>query len=161
MGIKFKFLKPISKEKFLHNLVNAKKRNSKYKHDLHKLVENENKATLQILDKSGKSIINCDFEFHEKDDVVYVECEAENYDNLQLLLVFDLLESINEQAIVRYIDSKFFFNGDVEFYFIQDGPRQEIHKVASDRVNLQEVTNSRTIVKVRQVLEEIQRVDFI
>jgi len=161
MGIKIKFLNPVSQEKFLHNLLNAKKGNSNYKHFNHKFFQEvKDKVVFRIFDDKLKNLVNCEIDFYPN-DVIHIECEANNYDELQSLLVFDLLEAINERAVVRYVDSKIFFNGDVEFYFISDGPRQEIQKVSSDRRNLLEVSNSRIVTQIKQILEEINRVDFI
>lgn len=160
MTVKIKFLIPVSKNKFMHQLVNARKINSHYKHFPHKVLEEvPNKVNFRIFD-GDKNLLNCEIDFYN-DDTVCIECDALNYDALQSLLVFDLLESINEKAVVAFFDSKFFFNGDVEFYFIAEGPRQEIQKVSSDRNNLLEVTNSRIKLEITETLAEIRRLDFI
>lgn len=162
MRVKIKFLAPVSQEKLIHNLVNAKKRNPHYKHHLHKLIqEAKDKVSFQVFGESNKNLVYCDIDFYPEENLVDIECEASNYDQLHSLLVFDLLESIDEKAVIRFIDSKIFFNGGMEFYFVSNGPRQEIHRVSSDRNNLLEVTNSRTVVQIRQILEEVSQFDFI
>jgi hypothetical protein len=154
MTVKIKFLNPVSKNKFLHNLVNSRKINSYYRHFPHKLLnEATDNVTFRIFD-GDKDLVKCEIEFCEN-GIVQIEYDALNYDALQSLLVFDLLESIDEKAVVAYVDSKFYFNGGMEFYFVVEGPRQEIHKVSSNRNDLLEVTNSRTILEIKNALCEI------
>lgn len=161
MGIKIKFLTPIKLEKFLHNLVNAKKRNSNYKHYSHELIDNDNNEfTFRIFDDS-RDIVYCDISCYT-DGTLHIEVKPGcDLDALQSLLVFDLLEDINEKAVIRFLTSKYFFNGDKEFYYVADGPRTKLQKVSSNRDDLLEVDNSRTIAQITQILEEIQQVDFI
>ena len=158
MGIKIKFLTPVSQGKFLHNLVNAKKSNPNYKHIPHKLLEEaKDKVSFRITDDDGKNIVYCDIDFFPEDNMVYVECQpGGNPDALQSLLLFDLLESINEKAVIRFFSSLYFFNGGMELYFVSGGPRQKVHKVSSNRNDLLEVGNSRIIAEITQVLEEIK-----
>ncbi|MDD3607176.1 MAG: hypothetical protein PHQ20_00025 [Candidatus Moranbacteria bacterium] len=154
MGIKIKFLKPVSQNKFLHNLVNAKKRNSNYKHLYHKLLEEaQDKFSFQIYDEN-KNIVYCDIDFYPQDNEVCIECQPCDFEMLQSLLVFDLLESINEKSIIRFIDFKYFFDGGMDFYLVQGGLKNKIYKISSDRMNTLDVTNSR-------ILAEIDGLDFI
>jgi hypothetical protein len=149
MTVKIKFLKPVTQDKFLHNLVNAKKRNINYKHLHHFVIdEAKDKVSFHLNDENGEVVV-CDIDFYPDENLVDFECYPCDFGKLQSLLVFDLLESINEEAIVRFLDEKFFFDGGVDFYIVIDGKRNIIHKVSSDRNNLMEVTNSRILAKIK------------
>jgi hypothetical protein len=154
MTVKIKFLTPVSQNKFLHNLVNAKKRNANYKHFTHRLIKEKDKAWFTIDEVN----VSCEINFYPNDNVADIECQPCDFEKLQSLLVFDLLESINEKAVVRFLDSKFFFNGDVEFYFVSNN---RLQKVSNNRNSLLAVDNSRIMAEITRILEEIQRVDFI
>jgi len=159
MTVKIKFLNPVSQNKFLHNLVNAKKRNSEYKHLYHKLIEEaKDKVSFYISDEENKVSVSFEVDFYPDENLVDIECQPCDFGKLQSLLVFDLLESINEKAVIRFIDEKFYFDGGVDFYIIIGGKKEIIRKVSSDRNNLLEVTNSRII---GQIMAEIKALDFI
>ena len=144
----------------MHNLVNAKKRNVEYKHLYHKLLEEaKDKVSFRISGEDGKTIVFCDIDFYPSENLVDIECQPCDFDKLQSLLIFDLLESINEKAIVRFIDTKFFFDGGMDFYVeFKDRNGEGIRKVSSDRDNLLEVTNLGTF---KRVMAEIKALDFI
>ncbi len=155
MTVKIKFLKSVTQDKFLHNLVNAKKKNSEYKHFHHHLFEEaKDKVSFSINDESGKNIVRCGIDFYPNENLVEMECSPCDFGKLQALLVFDLLQDINERAIVRFIDEKIYFDGGMDFYYVTDGPRPKIKKVSSSRDDFLEVTNSR-------ILAEIDALDFI
>lgn len=159
MTVKIKFLKPVTQDKFLHHLVNAKKRNVEYKHLYHKLLEEDNdKVSFRIFDEQNKNVVYCDIDFYPEENLVDIECQPCDFGKLESLLVFDLLESINENAVVRFIDTKFYFDGGMDFYVVIDRKKEIIRKVSSDRNNLIEVTNSRII---GQIMAEIKALDFI
>jgi hypothetical protein len=157
MTVKIKFLKnPVSQVKFLHNLVNAKKRNSNYKHLHHYVIdEAKDKVSFHLNDENGEVVV-CDIDFYPNENLVDIEVHPCDFGKLQSLLVFDLLESINEEAVVRFIDEKFYFDGGMDFYIVIDGKKEIIRKVSSDRENLLEVTSARII---GQVMTEIRALD--
>jgi len=154
MTVKIKFLKPVTQNKFLHNLVNAKKRNSNYKHLFHYVIdEAKDKVSFRLTDENGEVVV-CDIDFYPDENLVDMECSPCDFGKLESLLVFDLLEGINEKAVVRFIDEKIYFDGGMDFYYITGGKKTKILKVSSDRNDFLEVTNSR-------ILAEIEVLDFI
>lgn len=160
MTVKIKFLKPVTQGKFLHNLVNAKKRNVEFKHLYHKLLEEDkDKVSFRIFDEQNKNVVYCDIDFYPEENLVDIECQPCDFGKLESLLVFDLLESINENAVVRFIDTKFYFDGGMDFYVgFKDKNGEGIRKVSSDRDNLLEVTN---LGIFKRIMAEIKDLDFI
>ncbi|MDO9231658.1 MAG: hypothetical protein Q7U36_04255 [bacterium] len=160
MTVKIKFLKPVTQNKFLHNLVNAKKKNSEYKHLYHKLIEEaKDKVSFHISNEENKVIVSFEMDFYPDDNLVDIECQPCDFGKLESLLVFDLLEAINEKAVVRFIDTKFFFDEGMNFYVeFKDRNGEGIRKVSSDRNNLLEVTN---LGVFKRVMAEIKALDFI
>jgi len=160
MTVKIKFLNPVSQNKFLHNLVNAKKRNSEYKHLYHKLIEEaKDKVSFHISNEENKIVVSFEMDFYPDENLVDIECQPCDFGKLESLLVFDLLEAINEKAIVRFIDTKFFFDEGMNFYVeFKDRNGEGIRKVSSDRDNLLEVTN---LGVFKRVMAEIKALDFI
>ncbi|MFZ2193155.1 MAG: hypothetical protein WAV31_02840 [Candidatus Moraniibacteriota bacterium] len=159
MTVKIKFLNSVGQERFLHNLVNAKKRNLNYKHLYHRLInEAKDKVSFHISDENNNAVVFCEINFYPAENLVDIECQPCDFGKLQSFLIFDLLESINEKAVARFIDEKFYFDGSVDFYILIDGKKEIIRKVSSDRENLLEVTNARII---GQVMVEIKALDLI
>jgi hypothetical protein len=160
MTVKIKFLNPVSQNKFLHNLVNAKKRNSEYKHLYHKLIEEaKDKVSFHISNEENKIVVSFEMDFYPDENLVDIECQPCDFGKLESLLVFDLLEAINEKAVVRFIDTKFFFDEGMDFYVeFKDRNGEGIRKVSSDRDNLLEVTN---LGVFKRVMAEIKALDFI
>lgn len=153
MGIKIKFLSPVSQNKFLHHLENAKKRNGNYKHFNHKLFQEVKGSSVafRIFDDKLKNLVNCEICFYPDENLVEIEFQPCEYGKLESLMVFDLLESINEQAVVRFMDEKIYFDGGMDFYYITDGPRPVVRKISSDRSEFLEVTNGRILAKISEL----------
>lgn len=159
MTVKIKFLNnAVSQNKFVHNLVNSKKRNEHYKHFYHSLIENPNNVAFTISDENKKIIVACEFDFYPAENLVEVEFRPCDFEKLKSLLVFELLESINEKAVTRFLDERFYFDGGMDFYYVPDSPNPNIRKISSDKDDYLEVTNSRII---GQILTEIKALDFI
>jgi len=149
MTIKIKFSNPVSQNKFLHNLVCAKKSNTNYKHFYHTLLdEAKDKVSFRINDED-RAVIAWDIDFYPDENLVDIECHPCDIDKLQSL-VFDLLESINEKAWVRLIDTKFFYNGGMEFFVIMGGAKQELYKLSVDRNSLLSVEGYHIPMEVRE-----------
>lgn len=149
MRVKIKFQNPVSQEKFMHNLVNAKKVNGNYKHFQHKVLEEaKNKVSFRLSNDEGRTVVFIEMDFYPEENLVEIECQPCNFDQLQTLLVFDLLESINERAVVRFIDTKFFYDGGMDFYVVLNGKKGNICKVSTDKENLLEVTNAGIIGRI-------------
>lgn len=139
MTVKIKFLNPVSQEKFLHNLVNAKKKDSNYKHSYHKLLEEaKSKASFRISDEEGKIIVSCEIDFYPDENLVDIEVHPCDFDKFQAL-VLATLEGINEKAFIRFIDIKFFYNGGNEFFVLSVGGKRKIYKLSVDRDRLLDV----------------------
>lgn len=156
MTVKIKFLSPISKEKFLHQLANAKKLDSGYKHYQHKILEEaKDKFSFRIFDEK-ETLVNCEIDFYPNDVVNIDFQDCNNLEKLRNLLVFGLLDSICEKAIIRFAGSRYFYNGGE--FFIRHFPGKNVYKIASNRDTLLEVTNSRQIA---EVLTEIKALDSI
>ncbi|MDD5489300.1 MAG: hypothetical protein PHP25_01280 [Candidatus Moranbacteria bacterium] len=152
-------MKPVNREKFLHNLVNVKKRNPHYKHCLHKMIlEAENKVSFQVFDNNKKSIVYCDIDFYPDDNLVDIECQPCDPEKLESLLVFDLLEAINEKAAVRFVDTKIYFAGDASFFVTDERKKEKVYRISRDRERLLDAGNSRTVA---EIIEETKKLDFI
>ncbi|KKP67798.1 MAG: hypothetical protein UR66_C0010G0036 [Candidatus Moranbacteria bacterium GW2011_GWE1_35_17] len=159
MTIKIKFLNPVTQDKFVHNLLNAKKKNSEYKHLYHKIIqEAKDTVSFRINNEEGKIIVSCEINFYPDENLVDIECHPCDFGKLQTLLVFDLLEAINEKAVVRFIDSKFYFDSGMDFYIVVDMKKGLVSKISSDRNRLLEANNAGI---TRRILAEIEAFDLI
>lgn len=157
MTAKFKFYRATTKERFLRNLAFAKKGNQYYQAFTHSIETADGGSTdFLLVDSEGKIVLRLRFDFYP-DGVVYAECEDGNPSELESLLVFDLLEHIDEKAFVRFIDTKFFYD-DGEFFVIQDGPNRVVRKILSDRNSLVELELYHIPLEIR---EEENELDFL
>jgi hypothetical protein len=148
MTAKFKFYRSMSQGRFLHNLKLAKKTHQYFRQFLHTIEVCEDGSQLFMLqDSEGSSVLNLHLDFPSEDRVI-AECEETNFEALETLLVFDLLESLDEKALVRFIDTKFFYS-DGEFFVVQDGPNPKTYKLSSDRETLLEVERYHIPLEIR------------
>lgn len=145
--VKIQFLNPVSQNKFLHNMVNAKKRNSNYKHLYYYLIADvKDKASFRLNDENGEVVV-CDIDFYPDENLVEIECSPCDFDKLQSLML-DALEEINEKAWMKFIDTDFFYNSQGEFFV--KGTRNEIYKLSSDRNGLLEIEAYRIPMEMRE-----------
>lgn len=149
MTIKIKFLNSVTQDKFMHNLLNAKKKNSEYKHLYHKIIQEANDiVSFRISDEEGKIIVSCEINFYPDENLVDIEFQPCDLEKLKSL-VFDTLEEMNEKAKMRFVDTRFFYNGGVEFFVMPAGAKQEIYKLSVDRDRLLDVEAYRIPMEIR------------
>lgn len=147
----------MSKGKFMLQLAFAKKTNQYFRKFLHSVEDNVDGSSVFVLrDGEGETILRIQFDFYP-DDIVVAECEEGDFGALETLLVFSLLDCLGEKALVRFIDTKFFYS-EGEFFVVQDGPRPIIYKVSSDKESLLEVENYHI---PRELLAQKSHLDFM